>query len=431
MPHNLWPVGERLEPRFGKLGHEYKQIAFDRNLVNRDSTIDWVTPGHPLFESVREDVLEQVQNDLRQGAVFYDLHRSDAYRLDIYSASVKDGRGNLLHRRLFVVETCLDGTLSIRQPTIFLELSAAPAGSSLPADVTNQSAGLPNREEIEGFLVDKALSDFLQSITDERQTQVETITRHMEISLNAIIDRVQNQFAELYAQFEAGSKESGLEGRLKIMGERMEDLTTRLENRRKELEQERHCTITDIQHLGRSWVLPHPERSSPGVAPMVRDDEIERIAVEAVTRYENERGWEVQSVESENKGFDLISRRPHPEDPQTALEVRFIEVKGRAGVGEVALSENEYKTSQRLKKDYWLYVVYNCSKPHPEVHPVCDPAQLNWKPIVIVEHFRVGPDQIHQFVIIYYLIRATNKKRYEYDAMGKGILLLLVILHKT
>ena len=38
----------------------------------------------------------------------------------------------------------------------------------------------------------------------------------------------------------------------------------------------------------------------------------------------------VESVEADNRGFDLISRRPHPEDPKTAIEVRFIEVKGRA-----------------------------------------------------------------------------------------------------
>jgi hypothetical protein len=79
-------------------------------------------------------------------------------------------------------------------------------------------------------------------------------------------------------------------------------------------------------------VLPHPERKSPSIAPMVRDDEIERLAVEAVIAYENARGWAVESVEKDNRGFDLISRRPHPEDPTTAIEVRFIEVKGRAAV---------------------------------------------------------------------------------------------------
>src|SRR4029077_2536022 len=60
---------------------------------------------------------------------------------------------------------------------------------------------------------------------------------------------------------------------------------------------------------------------------------------------------------------DLITRCPHPEDPKTFIEVRFIEVKGRAGVGVVALSQNEYRTAERLKTDYWLYVAFNWAGP--------------------------------------------------------------------
>ena len=90
---------------------------------------------------------------------------------------------------------------------------------------------------------------------------------------------------------------------------------------------------------------------------MVRDEEIERIAVQEAIRHETERGWVIESVEKDNRGFDIISRKPHPHDDKTFTDVRFIEVKGRAAVGEIALSDNEYKTAERLKKDYWLYVV--------------------------------------------------------------------------
>jgi hypothetical protein len=142
-------------------------------------------------------------------------------------------------------------------------------------------------------------------------------------------------------------------------------------------------------------VLPHPERTSPQLAPMVTDPEIERIAVAVATRQEEARGWVVESVESENRGFDLISRRPHTEDPLTFIEVRFIEVKGRAGVGVVALSENEYRTAQRMKGDYWLYAVFNCAGT-PELHAIQDPARLGWKPVVTVEHYQLGPQYILQ-----------------------------------
>src|SRR5262249_9671604 len=156
---------------------------------------------------------------------------------------------------------------------------------------------------------------------------------------------------------------------------------------------ERHCTIADIAHLGRAWVLPHPERTTPALAPIVRDQEVERIAVEFVTRHEEARGWQIESVESENRGFDLISRRAHPEDPKTFVEVRFIEVKGRAGVGEIALTANEYKTAQRLKADYWLYVVFNCVST-PELSTIQDPARLGWVPVMQVEHYQIEPGKI-------------------------------------
>src|SRR5690606_32948925 len=127
--------------------------------------------------------------------------------------------------------------------------------------------------------------------------------------------------------------------------------------------------------------------------PMVRDEEIERIAIRLAIENEEARGWVVESVESENRGFDLISRRPHPEDPKTFIEVRFIEVKGRAGVGVVALSSNEYQTAQRLKGDYWLYAIFNCAGT-PELHTIQNPATLDWKPIMTVEHYQIGAAEI-------------------------------------
>jgi hypothetical protein len=76
--------------------------------------------------------------------------------------------------------------------------------------------------------------------------------------------------------------------------------------------------------------------------------------VEVARKHEEACGCVVESVKVDNRAFDLISRRLHPEDPKTFIEVRFIEVKGRAGVGIVALSENEFCTAEQLKSDYWL-----------------------------------------------------------------------------
>lgn len=395
IPRTLWPMGEQLESRFGKLGREYGQIAFDKAVLSDDPSLEWVTPGHPLFECVREDVWNRVQNDLNRGAVFYDINRQVPARLDVFSAAIRDGRGDILHRQLFVVQTETDGAMRVKQPILFLDLVPAAGPVKMPPD-----AGLPGLEQVELTLVDGALNPFLNEISLQRKNEIVTIASHVEISLNALIDRQNLYMAALFEQQQKGDPSPLLAANIKTTEDRLDELNGRFERRREELKQERHCTIADIRHHGRAWVLPHPERMSPAIAPMVRDDEIERLAVRAVIAHEEARGWRVESVEKDNRGFDLISRRPHPEDPQTAVEVRFIEVKGRAGVGEVAVSSNEYKTAQRLKKDYWLYAVFNCGST-AEIHIVQDPARLGWEPIVKIEHFHVGADAI---------IRATKRE---------------------
>ena len=70
--------------------------------------------------------------------------------------------------------------------------------------------------------------------------------------------------------------------------------------------------------------------------------------------------------------------------------VRYIEVKGRAGVGDVALTPNEWIKAQRFGDQYWLYVVVNC-KSHPELHLIRNPAsKLTPREEVSVVRFVVG-----------------------------------------
>jgi hypothetical protein len=314
------------------------------------------------------------------------VHRSVPARLAVFSAAIRDGLGHELHRRLFIVQEEFDGTLTVRQPTLLLDLVPAPKGTDVPVDTG------ADRISIEHFLVQQALVPFLAEVTAQREKEIQTVTRHLELSLNELILRQNLKLAELLAMQENGDASPLLAANTKQAQDRLDELFGRLDGRKRELERERNCTIGEIQRHGSAWVLPHPDRATPGLAAMVRDDEIEYLAVEAVIAFEQARGCEVESVEKDNRGFDLISRRPLPGDPK-AIDVRFIEVKGRAGVGEVALSGNEYRTAQRLKKDYWLYVVFNCGGT-PAINVVRDPAQLDWQPIVKIEHYMVKPQAI-------------------------------------
>jgi len=120
---------------------------------------------------------------------------------------------------------------------------------------------------------------------------------------------------------------------------------------------------------------------------------IERIAIQTVVDFESARGCAVESVENEARGFDLISRRPLCEGGREAIETRFIEVKGRAGTGEVALTANEYKTAQRLDDQYWLYVVFNCGS-RPELTVIQNPARLDWEPLTKIDCYRIEAERL-------------------------------------
>jgi hypothetical protein len=297
VPRLLIQRGNTLESRYGRLGREYAKVAFDKEYLKKEPTLEWVTPGHPLFETVRHDVIERVHPHLQRGALFYDIQRADPYVLDVFAASVKDGRGNTLHRRLFVVETDGSGQMTVRQPTLFLDITPA-AIDARPAD------NLPtaDRSLAERFLYEEALQQWLRDSSTQREHEIDLVSRHVEISLNALIDRQQHQLAEYLDRKVEGQTVTGLDGLIAQTEQHIDDLNNRLESRRRELEMERHCAIGDIRQIGRALVFPHPERDNPQIKPMVRDEEIERLAIEAAKRHEEARGFVVESVEADNRG---------------------------------------------------------------------------------------------------------------------------------
>jgi hypothetical protein len=97
-----------------------------------------------------------------------------------------------LHRRLFVVQTEMSGAMTVRQPTLFLDLVPAQHGSATPDD-----SSLPDLARVEHAVVEDALQPFLEEISVQREKEISTIAKHVEISLNALIDRQNLHMAEL------------------------------------------------------------------------------------------------------------------------------------------------------------------------------------------------------------------------------------------
>jgi len=219
IPRTLITLGEELEPRFGRLGKAYQRVAFDKAILGDDPTLEWVTPGHPLFEVVRADVRERVTDDLRRGAAFFDLHSPQAYRVDVFGASIKDGRGKTLHRKLFAIRADLDGSLSVRSPTLLLDVIPAPTGTATPA-----ALALPDRQAVELELIDRALGPFLAEISEQRARENQVVREHMEISLGELIHRQNLQLAELVSRQQSGDTTPGIPGNIAQAEQHLDDL---------------------------------------------------------------------------------------------------------------------------------------------------------------------------------------------------------------
>ncbi|MGC9110207.1 MAG: DUF3883 domain-containing protein, partial [Caldimicrobium sp.] len=81
-------------------------------------------------------------------------------------------------------------------------------------------------------------------------------------------------------------------------------------------------------------------------------------------------------VSKENLGFDIRSKVENE-------VVRYIEVKARAGEGEVALTFNEWLKAKRFTNKYYLYIVANATT-NPVLYIIQNPAE-NLKPQEKVE----------------------------------------------
>src|SRR5207253_7970005 len=102
----------------------------------------------------------------------------------------------------------------------------------------------------------------------------------------------------------------------------------------------------------------------------------EAIAVKVAWAHEVTAGALVQDVSTpplavlaglaEHPGFDLLSERPGDGK-------RAIEVKGRAGVGDVELTENEWVQACNHRDRYWLYVAFDCATPTTRLVRAQDP----------------------------------------------------------
>jgi superfamily II DNA or RNA helicase len=364
--------------RLPPLVARYPRLSTDRDVAD-ERNLEWVTPGHPLFEALRRHALKQAQPNWTAGACFYSVDQDEPSRLDFYRARVVDGLGHTVHERLYAIEIDREGEARLREPSILGDLTLGVMPDEMPA-----VASLPEATDTLNRL---ALRPFLEEVRDERVAEVERIAAHVDTSLTELLAKADQEIGRANEDQEQAI--AGAEGRLAQAENRHAELLARRERRREELGRQRALTLQGVERLASALVLPHPERSAPEVARLRPNPETERIAMETVINHERSLGRQVFDVSEKNLGYDVTSL-----DLESG-ELRLIEVKGLADdTGIIRLTPNEKRVAEDRRECYWLYVVTNCADAAVLQEPRADPAALDWHEVKKVAHYYLSVDAV-------------------------------------
>ncbi|MBN1909331.1 MAG: DUF3883 domain-containing protein [Pirellulales bacterium] len=384
VPPDLRKLPGHVERRCGKIGNSYPQITFDKELLVGYSDMEFIGPGHPLFEGIVERVLTQYGPSLRQGACFFNADATEPTVLWLLKCGVEDGRGQIAGERLFALHSSA-GRFRKSQPYALLDLKPPEGGQEIAPKVRQTAT---DQDSVIDWSLDEVTPDYFGEIKDRRARELGIREKYVRKSLQFLISQSNKKIAKYDSQLRQMRPDDD-QTRLSVQGNRAQEearrdeLSARLKDRLAQIEQERHLSQKPPEILGVAVILPSPRDVVASVEGMESDPEVEAIAIETTKQYETSQGRKPVSVEEENCGWDITSLS----DGQVA---RYIEVKGRAGVGGVALTPNEWIKAQRFGNDYWLYVVVNC-KTTPELHVIQDPAsKLSPKEEVSVVRYMVG-----------------------------------------
>jgi len=362
----------------GVLPKRFPLATFDKSAAMRVSQAEFISFGHPLFEALLIWVERNLADTLSQGAHFTDPDgRMDGILL-FYQGEILDGRGYVTGTRLFALfcpnrPEGLDpsgryGEVSAVNPAILWDLKEGNAGLDTPLRGYSTSGAYSTREEIidvealkrksfTGLLPE--LEKYKATLQVERERQAAIKEKYGVRSLEHLILKLDGDLIGLYSRRDMGEN---VERFIKPKEDQKASYEHALQELRTGLQQERSLSIGAPRFIGMARIVPEID------ATMVSDADIEQIGMEMTMQHERQQGWTPEDVSKENLGFDVRSTSPDGYK-------RYIEVKARAEIGAVALTQNEWFKAKRFGNEYYLYAVLNASKT-PVLYKVQNPAAL-------------------------------------------------------
>ncbi len=368
--------GSALDPLLPAL-EAYPPEARDRLRVRRpegDEPCIWLHPGEPVFDALCARVLATCERDAQRGAIFIDPRAEEPYLVHLGELAVLEEAEDetapsapadrTLEKRLVCLRQGEDGRIAplpLEYLSFLQEARHVPPGTVPLANkaVTLRAATNVHLHE-EAQRVAEARRELVRDAIPERRARIT-----LNLNLRAA---------------EAASRRSALSRDPDADPEELEAVKRDQAN----LRLERLAAVEELEAAARRIVPAEPRFRALAITLPPRggeeveafDAHVEETAMRIASEWERAQGATVVDVSrpsgartaglGDYPGFDLLATRPDGSK-------RHIEVKGRAGRAEIRMEDNEWRAACHLGDEFWLYVVYDCATPNPQLVCIQDP----------------------------------------------------------
>jgi len=378
VPFEIRNQPHEFKTKFGEVGIEYAKVSFDKDTA-ANAKAEFVAMGHPLLEAVVNTILSRYDQSAADGATFIDPEGKKDGIVWFLEAEIKDGKNEVAGKRLFAVYQDLgsesykaEGSdekdtqnppfqpLSLVSPAILWDLKplSTAADTAPQKEELKQETSL-DKDAVVSYVISEGLENYKKELLEKRIRDAKIKEKYGIRSLDSMIAESDGKLASYYERQMKG--ENIPEMTIQNEQKKKEDLGNKKQRLQKEIEAETHLYPTDPKILGAVRVIPGQ------LLPVAAgDEEIEQIGMRIAMEYERKCGRTPEDVSLQNLGYDIRSC-------DERADYRYIEVKARAKEGAVAITPNEWLMAQRLKEEYWLYVVVNAAT-NPELYLVSNPA---------------------------------------------------------
>lgn len=345
-----------------------QRLTFDKAQASEDSTAEFISFGHPLFEAVIQWAEQTLADALKTGACFEDPGGTYNGVIAFYEGEIRDGADAIAGKRLFAFYLPENGDdVKTVNPTLLWDFQEAePTEETEPMEITDLEAavGAHPRQQLEAYR---------QEQMQERQRQVDIKRRYGVASLERLIIELDGELLKLDIRSNSGED-------VALARRNKEEQKIRYEEEKMRLEKACQQEVTLSKKPPTLAGAIRVRAAVDADASMKTAPDIERVGMKEATRYEEAQGNTVEDISAENLGFDLRSTTSDG-------TVRCIEVKARAGREPVVLTRNEWHKAKQLKDAYYLYVIFNAAT-EPELHRIQNPAERlpNVRPITEVRY---------------------------------------------